>query len=122
MPQILLIDDDPAQLCVREAVLQQAGFSILTASTASEAQDRLGKSEINSAVGLIITDHMMPGASGSAFVRELRKLSPLVPVIVISGLAEAEEEYSGLNVTFLTKPCEPEMLIAKVRTLVQDSA
>ncbi|MEP6643306.1 MAG: response regulator [Acidobacteriaceae bacterium] len=119
MPEILLIDDDPAQLCVREAVLRQAGFSVSTAATASAAQQQLRNSSIASAVRLIITDHMMPGVSGYVFVRELRKLSPNIPVIVISGLAEAEEEYAGLNVTFLNKPCEPEELIETVRSLAQ---
>ncbi|MDP9162091.1 MAG: response regulator [Acidobacteriota bacterium] len=119
MPEILLIDDDATQLCVRAAVLVQAGFSVFTASTAAEAQEKLQQTEVSAALRLIITDHMMPGASGSVFVRELRRLSPHVPVIVISGLSEAEEEYAGLNVTFLNKPSEPEELIARVRALVQ---
>ncbi len=119
MPEILLIDDDPTQLCVREAVLVQAGFSVFTASTAAEAQEKLQQTEVSAALRLIITDHMMPGANGSVFVRELRRLSPHVPVIVISGLCEAEEEYAGLNVTFLSKPSEPEELITRVRALVQ---
>jgi DNA-binding response OmpR family regulator len=38
-----------------------------------------------------------------------------VAVIVISGLAEAEEEYAGLDVTFLRKPCSPESLVQAVR-------
>ncbi|MEY2412503.1 MAG: hypothetical protein QOD84_1109 [Acidobacteriaceae bacterium] len=119
MPEILLIDDDATQLCVRAAVLVQAGFSVFTASTAAEAQEILRQTEVSAALRLIITDHMMPGASGSVFVRELRRLSPHVPVIVISGLCEAEEEYAGLNVTFLSKPSEPEDLIARVRDLLQ---
>ncbi len=47
----------------------------------------------------MITDHLMPGMSGSEFVRALRRTHPTLPVLVISGLEEAEQEYTGLNVT-----------------------
>jgi len=67
-------------------------------------------------VDVVVTDHVMPGVSGSVFVRQLHKLRPQVPVIVINGLAEAEEQYGGLDVTFLSKPCPPESLIPAVRS------
>ena len=56
----------------------------------------------------MITDHLMPGMSGAEFVRSLRKTHPKLPVLVISGLEEAEEEYAGMNVTFRMKPLLPE--------------
>src|SRR5947208_1431967 len=59
------------------------------------------------------------GASGDAFVRALREFSPSVPVLVISGMDEAEQEYAGLEVTFLHKPCAPEDLIAQVRNALE---
>jgi DNA-binding response OmpR family regulator len=67
-------------------------------------------------IGAVVTDHIMPGMDGVQFVRELRTFNPDIPVIVISGLAEAEEEYAGLNVVFRTKPCEPEDLITLVKS------
>src|SRR5207253_8200771 len=79
-----------------------------TSGDAQAALDLLRDPAITEALGVIVTDHVMPGASGSVFVKELRRASPQVPVIVISGLAEAEEEYSALNVSFLHKPCQPE--------------
>jgi DNA-binding response OmpR family regulator len=63
----------------------------------------------------------MPNVSGDAFVRQLRQISSL-PVIVVTGMAEAEEEYSGLDVTFLHKPCPPEDLIRNVRMAMRASA
>jgi DNA-binding response OmpR family regulator len=42
-----------------------------------------------------------------------------VPVIVISGMAEAENEYDGLDISFRTKPCPPPELIALVRKSLQ---
>ena len=115
VPEVLLIDDNLAQLRIREAVLRAAGITVACASTAVEAFAFLRP--VASKVGVIVTDHVMPGVSGSVFVKQLRELRPQVPVIVISGLAEAEAQYAGLDVTFLRKPCPPESLIQAVRKL-----
>jgi DNA-binding response OmpR family regulator len=119
MLQVLLIDDNPVQLQVRQAVLQQAGFSVSTAMTAEHALAYLRNPESAAQFGVIITDHILPGDSGAVFVRQLRELQSQVPVIVVTGLAEAEEEYADLNVTFLHKPCPPEDLIARVERLLK---
>jgi DNA-binding response OmpR family regulator len=118
MPEILLIDDDPTQLRLREAILREAGFAVLTSETAHEALRLLGNPVLTNALRLIITDHVMPGPSGAAFARKLRRFSR-VPVIVVSGLPEAEEEYEGLDVRFLAKPCLPEELIRQVRNVLR---
>ena len=60
----------------------------------------------------MITDHIMPGMSGSDFVRELRKTFPKLPVLVISGMEEAEAEYEGMNVLFRLKPLLPDICCA----------
>ena len=119
MSIVLLIDDSATQLHVREAVLRNAGFSVQTATTAGEALARLREPDIAASLGVIVTDHVMPGPSGADFVRELRRANSLVPVIVVSGMAEAEEEYLGLNVSFLHKPCPPEDLIRQVRSALE---
>lgn len=109
-----MIDDDPLQLRVREAVLRDAGFAVDIATTADSALALL-RAEAGVAIKTIVTDHIMPGVTGDVFVRALRDLKPDVPVIVISGMAEAEDEYTGLDVQFRTKPCPPPELIALVR-------
>lgn len=116
----MLIDDDPLQLRVREAVLRDAGMQVDVATTAESALALL-RTEGGSKIGAIVTDHIMPGVSGAVFVRALREKKPDVPVIVISGLAEAEDEYAGLNVHFLLKPCPPPELIKLVRESLSKS-
>ena len=83
--------------------------------TAEDALAELRDPETRASFGVIVTDHILPGDSGAVFVRQLRALHSEIPVIVVTGLAEAEEEYVELNVTFLQKPCPPEELIGKVR-------
>jgi CheY-like chemotaxis protein len=118
--RVLLIDDDPVQLRVREAVLRGAGLPVDVATTADSALALL-RSSSSDTIGAIVTDHIMPGTSGAVFVHKLRELKPGIPVIVISGMAEAEDEYEGLDVTFRTKPCPPPELIALVRERLERS-
>ena len=122
MREVLLIDDNPAQLTIRELVLRDAGFSVSIATTVEGALAILRSPGLSGRLGVIVTDHVMPGASGADFVRELRRINTVLPVIVVTGMAEAEEEYVGLNVKFLQKPCPPPQLIQSVRTALEKSA
>jgi CheY-like chemotaxis protein len=115
MLQVLLIDDNPTQLQVRQAVLEQAGMLVSTAQTAEAAIESLLTRA--SRFHVIVTDHMLPGDSGAAFVRQLRAIDREVPVLAISGLPGAEDEYAELNVCFLHKPVPPEELIHCVTEL-----
>ena len=121
MQRVLLIDDSPVQLRAREAVLRDAGFEVDVATTAESALALL-RSVLSGSLGAVITDHVLPGASGVEFVRQLRALHPRVPVIVITGLPHAEEEYAGLDIVFREKPCPPPELIALLRSCIGDQA
>jgi CheY-like chemotaxis protein len=120
MKQVLLLDDSPAQLLVRELVLRKGGLESHVATNSQSALAFLRSEPGKAKIGAVITDHLMPGMDGVAFVRELRSFNATIPVIVISGLAEAEQEYQNLSVIFRTKPCEPEDLIALVRSTLAD--
>lgn len=121
MKQILLLDDNATQLTIRELVLRKAGIESHAATSAGAAlallRSRVGQEKI----GAVVTDHLMPGMDGSGFVSELRKFNPAMPVVVISGLADAEDEYKGLDVIFRTKPCDPEDLISLLQSILHQS-
>jgi DNA-binding response OmpR family regulator len=120
MRQVLLLDDNATQLIIRELVLRKAGIESHAATSANAALALL-RSSVGANIGAVITDHLMPGMDGSQFVRELRKFAPAMPVIVISGLSEAEDDYRGLEVVFRTKPLDPEELIALIRASLSAS-
>jgi DNA-binding response OmpR family regulator len=115
--QVLLIDDNPLQLSVREAVLRNAGFQVSIATTAESALATLRV--LRSRIGVVVTDHLMPGCSGSELVRKIRANNDWLPVIALSGLAEAEHEYEGLEVIFRLKPLLPPELIELVRSSLE---
>jgi DNA-binding response OmpR family regulator len=114
LKQVLLIDDNPLQLTVREAVLRKAGFQVSVATTGESALATLRA--LPGHIGVVVTDHIMPGCSGPELLRQVRALSDGLPVIVLSGLADAEAEYQGLQVSFRSKPLPPLELIELVRS------
>lgn len=115
MKQVLLLDDNADQLTIREMVLRKAMVECHVATRAEVALALLRSAPGREKIGAIVTDHLMPGMGGVEFVRQLRAFNPEIPVIVISGLPDADGEYQGLNVLFRVKPCEPEDLIMLVR-------
>jgi DNA-binding NtrC family response regulator len=122
MKQVLLVDDDPSQLAVRQLLLNRGGIESQLATEARQALALLKSDAGREAIGLVVTDHIMPEMNGAEFVREIRSFHPNLAVIVISGLPDAHSAYEGLDVLFLTKPCEPEDLIAIVRNALTTAA
>ena len=120
MTAIVLIDDNAVQAATRQTILKRAGYFVIAVLSPQRALEQFQDGEYPADIKLVITDHIMPGMSGSEFVRELRKTHPTMPVLVISGLDEAADEYGGLNVTFRLKPLQPEYLLASVQTLVAE--
>ncbi len=112
---LLLIDDNAVQAATRQTILRRAGYFVIAALNPVRALEQFQCGEYPEEIGLVITDHLMPGMSGSEFVRALRKTHPQMPVLVISGLEEAEQEYAGLDVTFRMKPLLPDQLLETVR-------
>ena len=114
---VLLVDDNAIQAATRQAILKRDGLYVFVALSPLRALEQISSAEFPAEVGLVITDHIMPGMNGSEFVRRLRQTHPTLPILVISGLEEAEGEYAGLNIVFRTKPLLPEHLLTLVRQL-----
>jgi CheY-like chemotaxis protein len=117
---LLLIDDNAVQAATRQTILRRAGYFVIAALNPARALEQFQSGEYPEDIGLVITDHLMPGMSGSEFVRALRKTHPQLPVLVISGLEEAELQYADLDVTFRMKPLLPDQLLETVKALVEE--
>ena len=72
---ILLIDDNKLGLAARKAVLEELGFQITTAGSASEGLKRFAEADFE----LIITDYKMPRMNGVALIERIRAKKPLEP-------------------------------------------
>ena len=116
---LLLVDDNAIQAATRQTILRRAGYFVIAALNPVRALEQFKEQEFPAEINAIITDHIMPVMTGSQFVRELRKTEPNLPVVVISGLEEAEDEYVGMNVRFLLKPVPPDTLLANIRDVLE---
>jgi CheY-like chemotaxis protein len=116
---LLLIDDNAIQAATRQTILKRAGYFVIAVLSPERALEQLRSHEYPAAIDLIITDHVMPGMNGAEFVTLLREFESDTPVLVISGMAEAEENYENLGVQFRTKPLPPDDLLSTVHQLVE---
>ena len=86
---ILLVDDNANGLAARRAVLNELGHNIVTASSGSQALEKFAAQDFD----VVVTDYKMPRMDGLELIIRLRKLSPTLPLILISGFADT----MGLN-------------------------
>lgn len=120
-PDILLVDDNGIQAATRKAILSRLGRAVIVAGDGAEALELLDRaSQGGRRIGLVVTDHLMPGMNGPEFVAGLRERFPHLPVLVLSGLSEAEEAYGDLDITFRMKPLPPDELLQLVRSLLEE--
>jgi CheY-like chemotaxis protein len=118
MSRILLVDDNYIQSATRRSILEGAGQEVCIAQQGQQALELLNEPQSANPIALIVTDHLMPVMSGPELVAEVRRLGFTLPVIVLSGLPDAETAYERLDVVFRLKPCDPESLILLVRELL----
>ncbi len=97
----------------------RTGRNVAVACQAMQALAMLQDPAMRKSLGLVITDHSMPGMNGPEFVTELRAELPQVPVVVPSGFPDVEEEYEGMHVIFRMKPVAPDQLISLAEGLLE---
>lgn len=83
--RVLIIDDDGALCDTLRWVLEHAGYRV---NTAHDGESGLATFEKNGA-DVVVTDILMPQKEGIETILELRRLVPNLPIIAISGGAEA---------------------------------
>jgi DNA-binding response OmpR family regulator len=118
MLQVLLVDDDPTQLRIRQMILHRAGFVVHIATSVESALAFLRS--VGDKIGFVVTDHLLPGRTGADLVRELRRTAPSLPVMVLSGMPGIEHEYAGLNVSIHLKPFPPDEFIRVIQSCLPE--
>ena len=114
MAKILCIDDEVDTLRTRKLLLESEGHQVLEAGTAAEGLRLLQ----TAAVDLVILDYWMSGMNGIAAAREIRRIKPTVPIIILSGFAELPGEAIGLADRWIMKGHSAEELLNTIRALV----
>ena len=110
---MLVVDDDPIVAAGTAAMLEDLGHGAIEASSAEIA---LAGVEFESGIDFVITDHAMPGMTGTDLAERIRRTWPGVPVVLASGFAEVPGDELGLP--RLSKPYRQEDLARLLASMV----
>lgn len=117
---ILVVDDDPRILRLVRVNLEKAGFAVNTASSGTAALEQFDL-EMPDAM---VVDVTMPGMDGFMLTQRIREASN-VPIIFLTAMGEQSQKVRGLELgadDYLTKPFDPDELVARVRAVLRRSA
>jgi two-component system, cell cycle sensor histidine kinase and response regulator CckA len=115
---VLVVEDEEGVRVLAGKLLERQGYTVLLAASVAEA---LRIFEANRAIDLVLTDVVMPGASGLELARQLLERQPAPKVIYMSGYTEeAIGKYGFLEpgIAFLNKPFTSQTLVQKIRDVL----
>jgi two-component system NtrC family sensor kinase len=114
---VLLVEDNPDVAEVTTAYLQQIGHEVVHVLGAQQALDRL---HAQGAIGLVISDILMPGGmSGVELARTIRTRFPHIPVLLVTGYASSAQEAVAQDFMVLQKPFDEEALANALRSVIE---
>jgi len=112
---VLVVDDDPTQRRLIQAVLEREGFAVVHAENGDAAMERLAS---GASVDVVLLDLVMPGLSGQDTLAEMRARGFPQPVIVITatgGIDTVVQAMQGGAVDFFVKPAAPERILVSIK-------
>jgi putative two-component system response regulator len=117
---VLVVDDEPANRALLEAILEEHSYNVATAANGKEALSRF----ISVKPDIVLTDANMPELDGFEVCRHLKGNSDscLTPVVLVTGLADSASRIRGINAgadDFLNKPIDQSELLARVDALLK---
>ena len=112
---VLVVDDDPTQRRLIQAVLEREGFAVVHSENGDDAIQRLMS---GAAVDVVLLDLIMPGMSGQDTLAEMRSRGFNQPVIVVTATGGIETVVQAMQagaVDFFVKPAAPERILVSIR-------
>jgi CheY-like chemotaxis protein len=110
--KVLMVDDEEKFRSTTEKILQRKGFDTVLAASGEEAIGKLDEHP-----DVVILDVKMPGMDGHRALEEIKKHSPDLPVIMLTGhgaLPSAKEALQKGAFDYLAKPCDINILTGKI--------
>jgi DNA-binding NarL/FixJ family response regulator len=117
--RLLVVDDEPNLLRAVAVCLRGEGYEVDTARSGEEALIHIAQRVPD----LIVSDIRMPRMDGYALARQLRgnPRTDLIPIVFLTAKDESSERIAGIRAgvdAYLTKPFEPDELIAVIENIV----
>lgn len=114
---ILIVDDEASLRITLTRILQGIGCSVTSASDGAEAIRLL----LANTFDLVFLDLRLPDMHGIDILKELRKIQPELPVIVLTAYGSMNTAVDAMHLEatdYLIKPIEPEVLIARTKSIL----
>ncbi|MBL6954103.1 MAG: sigma-54-dependent Fis family transcriptional regulator [Alphaproteobacteria bacterium] len=118
---VLIIDDDPTQRRLLEAVVSRHGYNVAVAKGGEDAVAFM-KSEAGNSIDLILLDLVMPDLDGFAVLQQVKPRYPDLPIIVLtaqSGIDVIVKVMQAGAVDFIPKPASPERLLVSMENALK---
>lgn len=121
MACILVVDDEEVMRELVKDLLEDEGYDVLTASDGNEALEMFKKNRVD----VVLTDLIMPNKDGEEEILELRKISPDVKIIVMSGGGQISgadhiQLLEGLDIQHaIIKPIDKKLLLRDIKELIE---
>jgi len=118
-PVILVVDDEPRNIVLLEALLKHQKFNVLKAYNGEDALHMLAKTDVD----VVLLDIMMPGINGYEVCRRIKSnaATRMMPVVLVTALDDMDSKVKGIESgadDFITKPVNKIELIARTKSLV----
>lgn len=117
--KILLVDDSKTNLELIKMVLEEEGYYIVTAGSATEALRKLKRDEFD----LVLTDFLMPpGKNGILLTQDIKKKSPQTEVMIITAYGDVDNAVKAIKLgafDFLQRPINNDILLLKVKNALE---
>lgn len=111
---VLIVDDDPTQRRLLQAVIEKQGYAPETAESGEQALERAGRGGVD----VMLLDLVMPGMDGMDVLEALRQQGSEIPVIVLTAHGGIETVVSAMRAgaaDFFVKPASPERIAVSIR-------
>ena len=121
---VLVVDDDPTQRRLIQAVLEREGFAVEHAENGDQAIERLASGAM---IDVVLLDLVMPGMSGQDTLAEMRAPGPSInrssssPPPAASTTPSSQAIRAGA-LDFFVKPAAPERIIVSIRNALSMGA
>ena len=111
---ILCVDDNEQALSIRKIMLETRGYRVLAFNNGEQALEAFRRGGVD----LVLTDLIMPGIDGSHLIDEVKKISPHMPTVLISGRIKVYERETAADLFLPKGMYEPAELLERIRLLL----
>ena len=118
MFRIMVAEDDKHTRRLLQAVLENAGYQVITAENGDVALEQLDSQHID----LVVLDIMMPKMDGYEFTRTLRACNNNLPILMVSAKQLPTDKKQGFLVgtdDYMTKPIDEEEMLWRIKALLR---